>query len=97
MRTPKTHCPHGHEYTETNARRLKSGSIACRECGRTAFREWNARRNARLGTLVRTPGVRAAEARECRRLRSEGRTVQEIAGSLSLHPSTVYERLKLPA
>ena len=34
-RTPKTHCPKGHEYTQENTRIYK-GIKSCRECGRIA-------------------------------------------------------------
>ena len=36
----KTHCPHGHEYTEENTYIDPKGSRRCRECAKTTIREW---------------------------------------------------------
>lgn len=39
-----THCPKGHEYTESNTYRGPSGKRACRECSRAAHRAWSKRK-----------------------------------------------------
>lgn len=40
----KTHCKHGHEFTEENTRIRRSGRRACRECERRWTRETTARK-----------------------------------------------------
>jgi hypothetical protein len=35
----KTHCPHGHEYTEENTYVTPKGGRKCRECHRIEVRE----------------------------------------------------------
>jgi hypothetical protein len=42
----KTHCPHGHEYTEENTRLRKGGGRACRIRERAGHRTWVAKRRA---------------------------------------------------
>lgn len=42
----KTHCPHGHEYTDENTWRSKNGGRYCRECARVAGRAWYAKQGA---------------------------------------------------
>lgn len=41
-RRPKTHCKHGHEFTEENTYRDPSGERHCRTCKRAAHRRWKA-------------------------------------------------------
>lgn len=43
----KTHCIHGHEFTEANTIRRTNGGRGCRECGREANRLAMRRRRAR--------------------------------------------------
>jgi hypothetical protein len=90
----KTHCVDGHEFTEENSGRDKQGGRFCRECRETKNRDWHARWIARSPNPPRTSESRAAEAAECRRLRSEGMRIKEIAGLLGLAQSTVFERLR---
>ena len=40
----KSHCKHGHEYTEENTRNTTQRSRACRECDRRAARAYRERR-----------------------------------------------------
>lgn len=40
----KTHCDHGHEFTEENTRRTSHGKRQCKECQRTYDREYKAQR-----------------------------------------------------
>jgi HNH endonuclease len=37
---PKTHCPHGHQYTAENTLQTTKGSRVCRTCHRAAGRRW---------------------------------------------------------
>lgn len=53
--TEKTHCPRGHEYTEENTYRTRSGR-SCRECYRAHWRAWNERR--------KTPGYKSKWRKE---------------------------------
>ena len=42
---PKTHCPEGHEYTDSNTYRYPDGRYKCRECGRARDRAAHRRSN----------------------------------------------------
>ena len=96
-RDTKTHCVDGHEFTEENSGRDRQGNRFCRECRETKGRDWHAQWIARSPNPPRTKESRAAEAAECRRLRSEGMKVKEIAERLGLAQSTVFERLRTAA
>ncbi len=43
----RTHCPHGHEYTEENTLRRVSGARRCRECNRISSEARNRRHQLR--------------------------------------------------
>lgn len=43
-----SHCPHGHAMTEENTYLKPNGGASCRECGRVAWRKWNAKRNKKV-------------------------------------------------
>lgn len=43
-----SHCPHGHAMTEENTYVKPNGGASCRECGRAAWRRWNANRNKKV-------------------------------------------------
>ena len=45
----KTHCNHGHEFTEGNTILRPSGGRACRECSRRRTREWRKRKKMTEG------------------------------------------------
>ena len=51
----KTHCPHGHEYTEANTYMNKRKRY-CRTCGTVSSREW-ARRDATKTDALEVPVV----------------------------------------
>lgn len=40
MNVPKSHCPHGHEYTKANTYLRANGARRCAECGRQWQREY---------------------------------------------------------
>jgi len=42
----KTHCPQGHEYTDENTYRIKTGGRACRVCRNAATRRYAAKQKA---------------------------------------------------
>jgi hypothetical protein len=43
----RTHCRHGHEYTEENTYYFPNGTYRCRECHRIEVREWMRAKRAR--------------------------------------------------
>ena len=56
----KTHCHRGHRFDKTNTILTPDGGRACRECGRTASREYQRRKAAKLGAWASTVARRAA-------------------------------------
>jgi HNH endonuclease len=49
----KSHCSRGHEFTESNTRRLKNGARSCKQCGVDRATAWN-RANPERRHLIRT-------------------------------------------
>lgn len=48
----KTHCPQGHEYTDSNTYIAPKGDRMCRECGRARCREYQRKRRERTQPAI---------------------------------------------
>ncbi len=78
----KTHCIHGHEFTEENTHITSEGHRICRECGRR-----NARRAQEKAKAERhaTRGRRLAERREWLRLHPDASMSTSEANAIKTH------------